>query len=243
MAAGAQQDGRVRRVGVLMPYPEAEPEGQARFQAFRHGLADLGWVEGRNLGIQVRWAGGDVASQRNHAQELVALTPDVMLVGGTTTTQALRDATRTIPIVFAGLSDPVANGIVSDLARPEANVTGFMSFEHSLAGKWLGLLKDMAPRLVRVALLFNPDTAPWALFYVRTAQEAGEHLALKITVAGVRDVAVIEPAIAAIRRHHLQQNRPICCVSIGSDICRREAERWRPPESKSKRAYRAWLDA
>ena len=187
LAARAQQDGRVRRVGVLMAYAEADPEAQARFQAFRQGLADLGWVEGRNLRIDVRWAGADVARQQSHARELVALAPEVILASSTTATQALRDATRTIPIVFVTLSDPVATGVVSNLARPEANVTGFMSFEYSLAGKWLSLLKDMAPRLARVALLFNPDTAPFAPFYVRAAQDAGERLALKITAAGVRD--------------------------------------------------------
>jgi putative ABC transport system substrate-binding protein len=120
-----------------------------------------------------------------------------MLVQGTPATQALRDATRTIPIVFVNLADPVDTGIVSNLARPEANVTGFMIYEPSMAGKWLSLLKDMAPRLARVALLFNPDTAPYAS-YVRASQEAGERLALKIAAAGVRDAGEIERAIAAM---------------------------------------------
>jgi putative ABC transport system substrate-binding protein len=197
-AARAQQDGRVRRVGVLMPFAEADPEGQARFAAFQQKLADLGWIEGRNLRLDVRWAGPDVAPQRSHARELVALAPDVILVNSTTATQALRDATRTIPIVFVALSDPVVTGIVSNLARPEANVTGFMLYEYSMAGKWLSLLKDMAPKLSRVALLFNPDTSPQDAFYVRVAQDAGERLALKITEARVRDAAGIEPAIAAM---------------------------------------------
>jgi ABC-type uncharacterized transport system substrate-binding protein len=118
-------------------------------------------------------------------------------VGGTIATQALRDATRTIPIVFVGLSDPVATGIVSSLARPEGNVTGFMNYEHSIAGKWVSLLKDMAPRITRVAVLFHPE-ATWARFYVRTAQDAGDRLCLKVTAAVVPDVAAIEPAIAAM---------------------------------------------
>jgi putative ABC transport system substrate-binding protein len=199
LAARAQQGERVRRVGVLMGFAEADPEAQARVQAFRQGLADRGWVEGRNLSIDVRWAGADTARRQDQARDLVALAPDVILVTSTTATQALRDATRTIPIVFVGLSDPVATGIVSNLARPEANVTGFMQFEYSLTGKWLRLLKDMAPRLAQVTLLINPDTsAPSAPFFVRAAQEAGERLALKVMAAGVRDAAGIEPAIAAM---------------------------------------------
>jgi putative ABC transport system substrate-binding protein len=198
LAARAQQDGRVRRVGVLMPFAEANQEAQARFAAFRQGLADLGWVEGRNLRLDVRWAGPDVASQQSQARELVALTPEVILAGSTIATQTLRDATRTIPIVFVNLNDPVATGVVSNLARPEANFTGFMSYEYSLAGKWLSLLKDMAPRLTRVALLFNPETVPFAPSYLRIAQDAGDRLALKVTASGVRDAAAIEPAIAAM---------------------------------------------
>ncbi len=187
----------MRRVGVLMGYAETDPEAQARFGAFRQGLADLGWVEGRNLRLDVRWPGPHVAARQSHARELVTLAPEVILVQGTAATQALRDATRTVPIVFVNLSDPVASGVVSNLARPEANVTGFMSHEHSLTGKWLSLLKDMAPRLARVALLFHPDT-PSVPYYVRAAQDAGERLALKIAAAGVRDAAGIEPAIAAM---------------------------------------------
>jgi putative ABC transport system substrate-binding protein len=198
LAARAQQGERMRRVGVLMPYAEDYSAAQARLQAFRQGLANLGWVEGRNLVLDVRWAGPDIARQKGHAHELVALAPELILVQGTTTTQALRDATRTIPIVFVAVSDPVATGVVSNLARPEANVTGFMQYEYSMAGKWLSLLKDVAPRLARVALLFNPDTAPYAPFYVRAAQEAGERLVLKITAASVREVAGIDPALAAM---------------------------------------------
>ena len=121
----------------------------------------------------------------------------MILASGTIATQALRDATRAIPIIFVGLSDPVATGIVSNLARPEANVTGFMNYEHSMVGKWLSLLKDVAPQLTRVALLFHPENNR-APFYVRTAQDAGERLSLKVTAAIVPDVAAIEPAIAAM---------------------------------------------
>jgi putative ABC transport system substrate-binding protein len=188
----------MRQVGVLMPFAEGNRDGQAPMQIFRQGLADLGWIEGRNVHVDVHWAGPSAASQRSHAHDLVVMAPEVILASGTFATQALRDATPTIPIVFVGLSDPVATGIVSNLARPQANVTGFMNYEHSMAGKWLSLLKDMAPRVARVALLFNPDDAPWAAFYLRAAQEAGQQLSLKITAAEVRDVAALEPAIAAM---------------------------------------------
>jgi putative ABC transport system substrate-binding protein len=198
LAARAQQGDRVRRVGVLMPFAETDRDGRRPIQTFRQGLADLGWIEGRNLRIDVGWAGGpDAAAQRSHARDLVALAPEVILASGTIATQALRDATRAIPIIFVGLFDPVATGIVSNLARPEANVTGLMNYEHSMAGKLLSLLKDVAPRLARVALLFHRETIS-APSYVPTAQDAGEMLSLKVTAAVVPDVAAIEPAIAAM---------------------------------------------
>src|SRR5262249_7515922 len=135
----------------------------------------------------------------SYAHELVALAPEAILATSTPVTQALRGATQTIPIVFVTISDPIATGIVSNLARPEANVTGFMQYEYSMAGKWLSLLKDMAPRLARVLLLYHPDVAAaYASFYVQAAEVAGERLALKIAAAGVRDAAEIETAVAAI---------------------------------------------
>ena len=197
VVARAQQDRRVARVGALMPFAETDRGGTRAIQSFREGLADLGWIEGRNLRIDVGWAGPYAAAQRSHARDLVALAPEVILASGTIATQALRDTTRAIPIIFVGLSDPVATGIVSNLARPEANVTGFMTYEHSIAGKWLSLLKDVAPTLTRVAILFHPE-ATYAPFYVRTAQDAGERLSLKVTAAVVPDVGAIEPAIAAM---------------------------------------------
>jgi putative ABC transport system substrate-binding protein len=199
LAARAQQGERMRRVGVLFSFPETDQEAQARYQAFRGVLADLGWIEGRNLHLEMRWAGPDVERQRADARELVALSPDVILTISTNTTQAARDATRSIPIVFVSLSDPVATGVIVNQARPEANVTGFMSYEYSLAGKWLGLLKDAVPRLGRVALLFHREVAaPYASYYLRSAQQAGEPLGVKAAAAGVLDVAEIEPVIAAM---------------------------------------------
>lgn len=192
----AQQERPTRRVGVLTGNIETDPDAQRRVQAFKKGLADLGWIEGRNLHIEVRWPGPDVARQQMYARELVALAPDVILATSTPTTRALRDTTQTIPVVFVGLSDPVATGIVSNIARPEVNVTGFMLYEHSLAGKWLTLLKDMSPALKRVAVLFNPQTAPYASFYVRSAQEVSERLGVSVSGAEVSSVAEIDLALS-----------------------------------------------
>jgi putative ABC transport system substrate-binding protein len=135
----------------------------------RQGLADLGWVENTNLILDVRYPGPDLARQQHNARELIATAPDVIVATSTPTARALRDLTRTIPIVFVGLSDPVTTGIVSNLAHPDANITGFTLYEHTMAGKWLSLLKDMAPQLSTIAVIFNPDTAAYAPFYFRYA--------------------------------------------------------------------------
>jgi putative ABC transport system substrate-binding protein len=198
IGAHAQQGERVRRIGVLTSFLESDAEGQAAIGASLRGLRELGWIEGRNVYFDVRWAGADVARQRDYARELVALTPDVILVNGTAATQAVRDATRTIPVVFVNLSDPVATGIVSNLARPEANLTGFSAFEYSLGGRWLSLLKEVAPQLSRVTALFNPDTAPFAPFYLRTMWDAANAVAVKFAPAGVSTAAGIEVAVAAL---------------------------------------------
>src|SRR5262245_12439922 len=196
LAARAQQAEHIRRVGVLMGYDQTEPEAHTRLALFRQGLAERGWVEGRNLQIEVRWA--DLSSQPRLARELVAMAPEVLLAHTTTIARALRDATRTIPIVFVTLQDPVINGIVSNLARPEANLTGFTTNEYSMAGKWMSLLKDMVPQLARVAVLFNGQVAPYAPLYVQAAQNAAERLALKVTGVDIRDPTAIAPAIAAV---------------------------------------------
>jgi len=198
LAARAQQDGRVRRVGVLMGFAQDDQESLARIGAFKQGLAAAGWIEGRNLSVDVRWAGPNVARQREAARDLISLMPEVVLATSTTVTQALRENTDRIPIVFVGLADPVITKVVSNLARPEGNVTGFMSFEYSLSEKWLSLLKDMTPGLKRVAVLFNPDSAPFAPFYLHAAHEAGQRLGLDVLAASVRNSADIEPAIASL---------------------------------------------
>jgi len=193
LAARAQQsDGGVRRVVVWTGFDETDQ----RVGQFRQALAEFGWIEGRNLRIDMRRTVADNASLQRDAREIVAMAPDVILAVSTPSVQALRAATQTIPIVFMTLSDPVATGVVSNLVRPEANVTGFMQFEHSMAGKWLSLLKDMTPGLVQVALFFHPETAgAYAPFYLRSAQDVGERLGLKITSAEVRDATAIEPVL------------------------------------------------
>ena len=156
LAARAQQPNRVRRIGALMAYTANDPEGQSRGAAFEQGLKGLGWVDGHNLRIDYRWPGGDVDQIGTSAKELVSMAPDAILGGATPAVVALQRITRTIPIVFAGVTDPVGQGIVESLARPGGNLTGFTNFEFSLGGKWLELLKEIAPHVKNVALMFNP---------------------------------------------------------------------------------------
>jgi putative ABC transport system substrate-binding protein len=147
----AQQPERIRRIGVLMNRTKDDPDGQARLSAFQRALQDLGWSDGRNMQVDTRWAGNDVDRARRHAAELVALAPDIIFASGTISVASLQHLTRAIPIVFAGVADPVGAGLVDTLARPGGNVTGFMNFEYSLSGKWLELLKEIAPRVTRAA--------------------------------------------------------------------------------------------
>ena len=167
LAAGAET-GQTRRVGVLMGLgAESDPRVQARVAAFRKGLQTLGWEEGRNVRIDIRWATtSDAPSLQQLAREIVALQPDVILSHNTPTTAALLQHTRTIPIVFAVVSDPIGSGFVANFPRPGGNVTGFTNIEPTMAGKWPELLKQVAPRVTRMAFLFNPATAPYAESYL-----------------------------------------------------------------------------
>jgi putative ABC transport system substrate-binding protein len=161
-AARAQQPGKLRRIGELA-FAEDNREGQARAAAFREGLQKLGWMEGRNIQIDTRWAvPGDAESTERFAKEIVTLQPELILSYSTPTTQALLRATRTIPIVFANISDPLGSGFVASFARPGGNVTGFTNMEPTMAGKWVELLREIAPRVGRVAMLFHPGTARYA---------------------------------------------------------------------------------
>jgi putative tryptophan/tyrosine transport system substrate-binding protein len=149
LAARAQQSDRIRRIGVLMAYAEDNPDGKPRLAAFAKALQELGWTDGRNIRIEYRWSAGDAERTRRYATELVALSPDIILAGNTSTVGPLQQATHTVPIVFAGVVDPVGAGFVNSLAHPGGNITGFTQFEYGMSGKWLELLKEVAPNVTR----------------------------------------------------------------------------------------------
>ena len=201
IAAHAQQAERVQLIVVLMTFGESDPEGQAWIAAFREGLQKLGWVEGRNIRFDTRWATPeDAGARRRFAKELVALQPDLILSSVTPTTAALLQQTRTIPIVFATVSDPVGSGFVASLARPGGNVTGFQALLSSLGGKWLELLKEIAPHVANVAMLFNPAVAPYAEAFLNPFKAAASSFAVEPIAASVRDTSELEAVIAAQAR-------------------------------------------
>jgi putative tryptophan/tyrosine transport system substrate-binding protein len=197
----AQRDGNVRRIGVLMPYAENDMEGQAFVAAFSGELQTLGWVQGRNLRIDYRWATpGDATSRQQFAMELVALQPDLILTQSTPTTNALMQQTRTIPILFAQAIDPVGSHFVASFPRPGGNVTGFISMEPTMASKWLDLLKQIAPRVNRVAMLFNQVTATYSEYFLNPFRAAAAHFGIEAIAAPVRDASEFDSAIAAHAR-------------------------------------------
>jgi len=201
LAARAQQPDRIRRIGVLMGYAESDSEGQAFVAAFREGLQKLGGVENRNMRIDYRWAtSDDPDSIQRFAKELVALQPDLILSNNTPTTAATLQQTRAIPIIFALINDPIGGGFVASLARPGGNATGFIAFEGSMAGKWLELLKEIAPRVTRVAFLFNPATAPYAEYFLSPFKTAAASFAVEGIAAPVHDSSEVESVVAAHAR-------------------------------------------
>ena len=183
-----------------MAYAEGDLEGEGFVAAFREGLQQLGWAEGRNIRIDLRWAAADEEAMQRFAQELVALQPDLILSQITPTTAALLQQTRTIPIVFAMVADPVGSGFVATLSRPDGNVTGFAAIEGSLAGKWLELLKEIAPSVSRVAFLFSRATASYAEAYLNPFKAAAASLAVEAIAAPVRDISELESVVAAQAR-------------------------------------------
>jgi putative ABC transport system substrate-binding protein len=199
LAVRAQQGDRVRRIGVLMPFEENDPEGKRRYSAFPQVLADLGWTDGRNVRIVLRWAGGDINRFQTLARELVSLQPDIIVTSTTPATAAVQRETRTIPIVFASGADPVASGIVARLDGPSGNVTGFVTFEASLGGKWLEVLSEIAPGLKRAAIMFNPDTTP-ASVYMPSFEMAARSLKVVPVIAPVHSDVEIETAIIKLGR-------------------------------------------
>ena len=201
LAARAQQHERIRRIGVLMASVESDQSEQARFAAFRDGVQKLGWEEGQNFRIDPRWATpGDVKSAQRLATDLVVLQSDLILSHGTPNTAALLQQTRTIPIVFVHVADPVGSGFVASLPRPGGNVTGFTSLVPMMAGKWVELLKEIAPRVTRVALLFNPATAPYAEYYLGPFKAAAASFAVEAIATPARDTSELESVLAAQAR-------------------------------------------
>lgn len=198
LAAHAQQPDRKRRIGVLMAYAEDNPDGKPRLAAFAQGLQELGWTDGRNISIEYRWSAGDVERTRRHAAELVALAPDVILAGNTSTVAPLQQTTNTVPIVFAGVVDPVGAGFVDSLARPGGHTTGFTQFEYGTSGKWLELLKEVAPRVTRAAVLRDVTIAATAEF--AAIQAVAPSLGVEVSPLGTRDAGEIERGIANFAR-------------------------------------------
>jgi putative ABC transport system substrate-binding protein len=197
--ASAQQGNRVRRIGVLMPGDENYPLAKAYLSALTQALADLGWADGRNVRMDLRWFGDNINRARALAQELVGSQPDIIVSSGTPATVALQRETRTIPIVFAGVADPVASGIVARLDRPNGNITGFANFEASLGGKSLELLSEIAPGLKRAAIMFNPDTSLLSSF-VPSLETAARSLKVVPITAPVHTDIEIETAMIALGR-------------------------------------------
>ena len=201
LAARAQQPDRVRRIGVLMGYDESGSSGQALIAALREGLEKLGWIEGRNTRIDIRWATpADAESIRRFAKELVALQPDLIVSSTTPITAALLQQTRTIAIIFPALSDPVGSGFVASFSRPGGNVTGFNVSEPTQTGKQVELLKEIAPRVGRIAMLFNPATAPYIEYWLNPFKAAAARLAVEAISAPVRDGPELDSVIAAQAR-------------------------------------------
>jgi len=191
------QTKQMRRIGVLMGLTAGDQEAQSRVVAFESSLRDMGWVKGRNLSIEYRWA-GDGNLLRDHAAELLAMAPDLIFANSTPVTVALREQSQAVPIVFTQVVDPVGQGLVSNLARPGGNLTGFTSFEFSIGTKWLEALKQTAPRVTRVALVFNPQSAPYADLFLRPVEAAAPSFSVTPIAAAVRDTADVDRVFDAL---------------------------------------------
>jgi putative tryptophan/tyrosine transport system substrate-binding protein len=202
LAARAQQPVGMRRTGMLMAYSEKDREGQAFVATFKEALAKLGWVDGRSVQIDVRCApaSSDEALRQQFAQELIAFQPDLIVSHATPNTATLHEITHTVPVVFVNVSDPIGSGFVTSFPKPGGNITGFINMEPTMAGKWVELLKEIAPRVTNCALLFNPATAPYADYFVGPFNDAAASLAVKGSMARVRDAGELETAITTLAR-------------------------------------------
>jgi putative tryptophan/tyrosine transport system substrate-binding protein len=199
-AARAQTPKRIPRIAALIGFAENDPVTQRRVAAFLKGLADLGWVPDRNCVMDFRYGAGDAEKNRTFAKELVKLDPDVIFVNSTSATAAVQRETRSIPVVFTTVSDPVGSGFVATLARPAGNLTGFINVEASVAGKWLGFLKEMAPGVMRAGLMFNPATATYFAYYVKPFEAAAQAAGLSTTTLRVGSLLDIERTFATMNR-------------------------------------------
>jgi putative ABC transport system substrate-binding protein len=200
LAALAQQGDRMPRVAVLTPFAESDPEAQSWFKAFMQGMQAVGWTDGRNIRIDVRWAGSEVDRIQRLAKELVDLQPEVVFAITTPSVNAVLRETRTIPIVFTLVTDPVAQGLVESLVRPGGNITGFTILEPEIAGKLVQVLKEVAPATARAAVIFNPDTEPYYKLYMSSIEAAAASFAMKAFEAPAHNRAEIEAAISALAR-------------------------------------------
>ena len=200
VVAQAQQRGGVRVVGVLMNPVATDSEFQSYVAVFIQGLHRLGWVEAQNLRVDVRWNAGNAGLSQTYAAQLIGLMPDVILVASATNLTAIRQATSTVPVVFVSVSDPVAQGFVASAKHPGGNITGFSRYEFSIGGKWLGLLKEVAPGLARVAVMFNPDASPQSKFFMQAIEAAAAPVGVQVIAAPVRVTADIEPALESFGR-------------------------------------------
>jgi putative ABC transport system substrate-binding protein len=200
LAARAQPTGRVRRVGVLMNGKPTDVGYRLNMAAFAEAFKKLGWIEGQNVRIDYRWSGDEADLAKFYAEELVALAPEVIFCATTDNLIVLQRVTRSIPIVFTSVSDPVAQGFVASLARPGGNITGFTAYEFSIGGKWLDLLKQMSPALNRVAVMFNPEVTPQSQFFLRSIEAAASSLDVQAIAIPVREQSDIQPAIESFAR-------------------------------------------
>jgi putative ABC transport system substrate-binding protein len=196
LAARAQQG--MRRIGVLLAGTEGDPQSEAGVAAFTKALAGLGWIEGRNIHVDQRWGRADIGHIQALAKELVGLKPDLLIGSSTPTVAALQRETRAVPIVFASISDPVGSGFVASLSRPGGNITGFINYEDSLAGKWIEIVKDIVPGVSAAALIYNPETAPYFNYYLQSFEVAARSIGMQPMGAAVRTAEEIERIVASL---------------------------------------------
>jgi putative tryptophan/tyrosine transport system substrate-binding protein len=200
LTARAQQRGAARHIGVLLNGIATDVYRQSQLAALVQRLQELGWVDGQNIRVDVRWNAGDAELARIYAAQLIGLMPDVVLASSSTNLTAVQQATTTIPMVFVLVSDPLAQGFVASVTKPGGNITGFAQTEFSIGGKWLGLLKEVAPALARIAVMFNPETSPQSKFFVPAIESAASSLSLETVVLPVHATADIEPALTNFAR-------------------------------------------